>query len=183
MKTLLKLAVPVAACLAVALAPKDAHALGPIGIEVGAKVGGASDSGPLPLGFGAGGRAGVTLFGLYGGLNAMYYLGGTPSGPAAIVGSTHATQVGGELGYGFKLLDLLTIRPQVGAGNISFSSSGPSTSSFYLEPGVTGLITLGILYVGADINALIVTGQQNFTVPGNGAQTAMTVHGQVGLTF
>jgi hypothetical protein len=85
---------------------------------------------------------------------------------------------GGELGYGIKLLDLLTIRPQVGLGNATFSESGggasTSTSNWYLEPGVTGLIGLGLLYVGADANALFFPGLAN-------SQAAFTLHAQIGI--
>jgi hypothetical protein len=44
-----------------------AWAMGPIDIEAAARVGGASDpiNGGLPLAFGAGGRAGVSIFGIY----------------------------------------------------------------------------------------------------------------------
>src|SRR5260370_17643940 len=59
--------------------PRDAHALGPVDLEIGARIGGASSpvSGGLnPLGFGLGARAGVSLFSFYGGLSFMYYFGG-----------------------------------------------------------------------------------------------------------
>jgi hypothetical protein len=87
---------------------------------------------------------------------------------------------GGELGYGFKILDLLTIRPQVGIGNATFSESGggqsQSTSNWYLEPGVTGLIGLGLLYVGADVNALLFPGLAN-------TNAAFSLHAQIGVKF
>jgi hypothetical protein len=173
---------------------RDAHALGPVDIEVGAKVGYGtnplSGNGVLnPLGFGVGGRAGLAfLGGIYLGGNIMYYLGGSENLPTSAT-STSTTSVtgstlmyGGELGYGFKLLDLLTIRPQVGVGSatISFSNGGPSYGSWYVEPGVTGLIGLGLLYVGADANVLLMP---SMSIPGVGNQAAFTIHGQVGLQF
>ena len=174
---------------------RDAHALGPIDLEVGAKVGGAtnpsSQSGaPNPLGFGLGGRAGIAfLGGIYLGGNLMYYFGGSanasslcPSGAAAACGSDNVSfntlMYGGEVGYGIKILDLLTIRPQVGIGNATFTESAggvsTSTSNWYLEPGVTALVGLGLLYLGADANALFFPGLSN-------TQAAFTIHGQIGI--
>src|SRR5208282_382729 len=91
------------ATLAIALSHRDARALGPVGIEMGAKVGygtspGGAGSNPLVIGLG--GRAGITLFGIYLGGNIVDYLGsGDGSG-----GQWKALQCGGELGYGFKIL-------------------------------------------------------------------------------
>ena len=52
------------------------------------------------------------------------------------------------------LIDILTIRPQIGIGNATFTTSGSanvgstnvasgssSVSNLYLEPGVTGLVS------------------------------------------
>ncbi len=169
--------------------PRDAHALGPVDLEVGAKVGAASSptsvsGAPNPLGFGLGARAGLSfLGGLYAGGSLMYYFGGSQN--VGIAGtdvsvSLNTLMVGGELGYGIKLLDLLTIRPQIGLGNGSFTASAggvsQTSSYYYLEPGVTGLIGLGLFYVGADANALFFPSLSN-------NQTAISVHGQVGLKF
>jgi hypothetical protein len=174
---------------------RDAHALGPVDLEAGAKVGYAtspvSGGGTNPLGFGVGGRAGLAfLGGIYLGGNIMYYLGGSTNVPAPNGGvvtsagsvsvSTNTLMYGGELGYGIKILDLLTIRPQVGLGNATFSVSGggqsASSSYYYLEPGVTGLIGLGLLYVGADANVLVLP-----SLPSS--QAAFTLHAQIGVKF
>jgi hypothetical protein len=184
--------------LSILAVARDAHALGPIDLEVGAKVGYATNPVSVagvtnPLGLGLGGRAGIAfLGGIYLGGNIMYYLGGSTNEPGGICNagspvscggvsvSTNTLMYGGELGYGFKLLDLLTIRPQVGIGNATFSSSGggasASTSNWYLEPGVTGLVGLGLLFVGADANALFFPGLNN-------SQAAFSIHGQVGVKF
>jgi hypothetical protein len=172
----------------------DAHALGPVDLEVGAKVGGAtnpvSGSAINPLGFGVGGRAGLAfLGGIYVGGNIMYYIGGsqTESPPASngaasssVSLSVNTLMYGGELGYGLKILDLLTIRPQVGLGNANITASvgGVSASSgyVYVEPGVTGLIGLGLLFVGADANVLLLP-----TLSSN--QAAFSIHGQIGVQF
>lgn len=167
------------ASLAIVTSTRPAHALGPIDLEIGAKAGvatnPASGGGTNPLGFGLGGRAGVVLLDhLYGGVNLMYYLGGS-DGPE----SFHTLMYGVEAGWGWKLIDILTIRPQVGIGNATFSISGPATSSnsnWYLEPGVTGLVSLGLLFVGADANLLAFPGLANSNV-------AFTLHGQVGVKF
>jgi hypothetical protein len=85
---------------------------------------------------------------------------------------------GAEMGYGIKPLDLLTIRPQLGFGDATLSASGSSTSTtfWYLEPGVTGLVDLGPLFVGADVNMLLLPfGQPD--------QAAFSFHAQVGVRF
>lgn len=179
--------------------PTEAHALGPVDIEVGAKVGYATNPDSTipynPFGFGVGGRAGVSLLGIYVGGNLMYYAGGSVS----IFGATatgHALQYGVEAGYGFKIA-ILTLRPQVGVGSLhtfgtltdaagnSTSLSGPH--ELYIEPGLTGLVALGPIYVGADANVLILPSVDS-TDPNTGATTSkthasFTVHGQVGVKF
>jgi hypothetical protein len=177
---------------------RSAHALGPVDIEVGAKVGIAtnpvsnSDGRPNPLGFGLGGRAGVDFLGFYGGVQLMYYFGGSDdlSVPGESVKfSDHTFMYGFEGGYGFTLIDILTIRPQLGIGNATFSSSvsgsgaanvdvggGGSQSNIYLEPGVTGLVSLAGWFVGADANLLFFPGL-------DGSQTSFSLHGQVGIKF
>jgi hypothetical protein len=71
-------------CLGLLCVPKQAHALGPLDLEFGAKVGGATNPGGNPqnvLGFGLGGRAGVSVLGLYGGVNVVYYFGSSQTMP------------------------------------------------------------------------------------------------------
>ena len=161
---------------------RDAHALGPVDLEAGAKVGYAtspvSGGGTNPLGFGVGGRAGLAFLG--GSTNVPAPNGGVVTSAGSVSVSTNTLMYGGELGYGIKILDLLTIRPQVGLGNATFSVSGggqsASSSYYYLEPGVTGLIGLGLLYVGADANVLVLP-----SLPSS--QAAFTLHAQIGVKF
>ena len=179
---------------------RSAHALGPVDLEVGARAGFASSplssnngqsTGPNPLGFGLGARGGVSFLGIYGGIQIMYYFGGSENASVpgqSISVSTHTFMYGVEAGYGFTLIDILTIRPQLGIGNASFSGSvsgsgifagnlaNSSGSNLYLEPGVTGLVSLGGWYVGADINLLFFPGMDNST-------TSFSFHGQIGLKF
>jgi hypothetical protein len=178
--------------------PRNAHALGPLDLELGAKAGMGtnpfSGNGPNPLGFGLGARGGVSIFGLYGGVNVIYYFGGSHNeqfdGGSTSV-SAHSLLYGIEAGYGIKL-SILTLRAQVGIGNATITASGAaqgagvsaggsqSNSALYLEPGVVGMISLGMWFVGADVNALVLTKDQN----GNSkTDTALTFHGQVGVTF
>ena len=191
--------VALGALAGVALTPRDAHALGPVDIEVGAKVGGATNPAdspqPNPLGVGLGARGGVSIFGFYGGLNALYYLGSSADLTSNAVSShfsNHAFQFGAELGYGFTF-SILTIRPQVGLGTINFSGSStttiggrtvdtdvPGKGYFYLEPGVTGMIGLGLWFVAADANVLLIPSVDQ----GNGDSktfTSFTMHGQFGF--
>jgi hypothetical protein len=174
---------------------RDAHALGPIDLEIGAKAGGGTNpfgQPPNPLGFGLGGRAGVAFFGIYAGVDAMYYFGGksTLTPPGVQTGgesfSDHSAMYGFDLGYNFKIA-LLTIRPQLGIGNFTVTSGvdgqgSSSHSNLYLEPGLTALVSLGLLYVGADANILVLPGVEQPT-GGTGTNTAFTLHGQVGVRF
>jgi hypothetical protein len=188
------------AVLAFALAlayPRDAHALGPIDLEIGAKLGYATDpsSGNTtinPMGLGIGARAGIVfLGGVYAGANFMYYTGGSDVGD-----SLHTILYGLEAGYGLKLA-ILTIRPQVGVGIWSLSVSpssltaAPSTSysHLYVQPGVTALISLGMLYLGADVGLLLIPGLENGADPNNPGQqlsklgVSVTFGGQIGVKF
>jgi hypothetical protein len=193
--TFAKLAGALLVTLTIAFSSREAHALGPIGIEVGAQVGyGASPGGaPVnPLGVGLGGRAGITFFNIYAGAKIMDYIG---SGDT-FGGQYHALQYGGEIGYGFSI-SVLTIRPQIGVGNISLSGAAvgpdgqpvlPTGSSLYLEPGAVALITIGIVYFGADASALMITSEPAYGGPGNfqittNFQTGFTAHGQLGISF
>jgi hypothetical protein len=192
---------------------RDARGLGPIDVEIGAKVGGGtSPSNPSssinPLGFGLGGRGGVSFFGFYAGVDGMYYLGGNHAGLSALPSesvtfSQHTLMYGVDLGYGFKIASL-TIRPQLGIGNLTVSyrssfsntctapgpcplasgstSSSTSSSYLYLEPGVTGLVSFGALFVGADANLLALPSVDN-GAGGHTTGTAFTMHGQVGVRF
>ncbi|MGH7272318.1 MAG: hypothetical protein ACREJ3_17965 [Polyangiaceae bacterium] len=109
------LAVLAAAAVVVTLSgTKDAHALGPVDVEVGAKVGGATSpvsssngaSSENPLGFGLGARGGISALGFYGGVSLMYYLGSSQDvsvlGQSASV-SEHTLMYGIEGGYGLNI--------------------------------------------------------------------------------
>jgi len=176
---------------------RDAHALDAVDIEIAAKAGFATNPSsipnlnpPNPLGFGLGGRAGLAFKGgLYLGGNLMDYFTGSQSetnvtcggtnacAPISASASIHVLMYGAEMGYGIKLFDLLTVRPQLGFGNAAFSESGsPSTTIWYLEPGVTGLVDLGHLILGADVNMLVFPNT-------NYDQGALSLHAQVGVKF
>lgn len=192
---------------------RTTHALGPVDVEVGAKAGSGTPfgSGLNRLGFGLGARAGVLMLEhLYAGIDVTYYLGSSTSGLALSPGAQSSTQsytvtfhtlmYGAEVGWGFKVNDIVTFRPQLGVGIATFptSSSGGSCSQFsgptsctpevdtppdnlYLEPGFTGLVALGAWLVGADVNILV--------FPGLGVETAgagnpaVTLHVQGGVKF
>jgi hypothetical protein len=157
--------------VAIVAFPTKADALGPVDVEIGARAG--VTAGTLgPLGFGIGGRGGVSIEGLYAGIEVIDYLGATsecggcswPSGAQPVMQSLSALLYGFEAGYNLKA-SLVTIRPQLGLGNLRLSStygsptpSGPAaiSNSLYLEPGVVGLVSFGVLFVGADLGALLV---------------------------
>ena len=105
-----------------------------------------------------------------------------PPGAQPVQQSRSALLYGFEAGYNFKF-SRVTIRPQLGLGDFRLSSAygdptpGPVSdvsNYFYLEPGVVGLVSLGVLFVGADVGALFFPTWPN---------TALTVHGQIGVTF
>lgn len=180
---------------AVALSSGEALAAGPVGVELGAKVGyGTSPGGAAvnPLGIGFGGRAGITVYGVYAGFDLVDYVGsGDGNG-----GRYHAIQLGGELGYGFKVHSV-TVRPQIGAGGISLSGSVagptspaiPTASSEYLEPGAVVLVSLGTVYLGVDASAFVIRSEPAYVLSGiqyslTSSQTAaFAMHGQIGLRF
>ena len=134
-----------------------------------------------PLGFGLGGRGGASFFGFYGGVDLMYYFGGSQSVLGQNV-SLNTLMYGLDLGYNFKVA-ILTIRPLLGIGNFTVSSNvGGSASKLYLEPGLTGLVSFGTLFVGADANLLVLPGIHD-SGGNQTTETAFTLHGQVGVRF
>ena len=182
-----------ALALTLVVAESSAHALGPIDVEAGAKVGVATNpfaNGVNPYGFGLGVRGGVGIFGFYGGVSAVHYFGSStdiPSLAGTINATTSSTLLGLELGYTISALPLVNIRPQLGIGNITYytSASGNDSSNayLYLEPGVALLVPLGLLYVGADANPLVVPSVDALGSTDKKAYTSFTVHGQIGVRF
>jgi hypothetical protein len=174
------------AAAAIGASEGDAHALGPVDVEIGAKVGVATkpnSNAPNPFGLGVGGRAGVTIFHVYGGVSGVHYFGESVELAGGTLKASYSTTLlGVEVGYSITAIPLLTIRPQLGLGNAAFSFGEASQSHLYLEPGVTALLSLGLLYVGADLNLLAIPGVDQ----GNGSTTTYTsfsAHGQIGITF
>jgi hypothetical protein len=137
---------------------RNAHALGPLDVEIGAKAGiatrplGASIppppppyltvygpepplAAPNPFGFGVGARGGVDFLGFYGGVGMTYYFGGTtntPSGGSTTLSeSSHTLMYGVEAGYGVTLIGVLTIRPQIGIGSATFSANVSQVGGTY----------------------------------------------------
>jgi len=182
---------PVLAAVAcIVSAAGDARAVGPVDVEVGLKGGFATSplsSGTNPVGGGLGARAGVAFLGGFyvGGSVLNYFFGSTTTSTASF--STNMLMLGGEAGYGFTR-DRLTLRPQVGLGfaSVATTASGADATAedkstgagyLYVEPGVTGLVSLGLVFVGADANLLIILHAQQ------GSQAAFTLHGQVGVRF
>jgi hypothetical protein len=186
----------------VVFSARDAHALGPVDVEVAARVGSAtapSSAYTNPFGLGLGARAGVSVLGFYGGLSVIDYLG--TSTTVSVAGananaSQHALLYGLEAGFGLKVA-ILTIRPQLGLGRIGITSStdatigglnlsgGQTNGYVYLEPGVVALISLGTVFLGADVNALVVPGVDPVVTGQTDSKTwtSLTIHGQLGVQF
>jgi hypothetical protein len=173
------------AALGVALGTSvPARAAGPVQFEVGAKVGaGGNPIGggfPSSLGFGAGGRAGLSISGLYGGLSAMYYVGDSgrilaKDGTAIESGSVSPRSFlyGVELGYSWWRVRVLELRASLGVGDYLLGMGGgvsvgsnidnflsptrpvDPTNYLYLEPALTVLATMTSFYAGFDVSALL----------------------------
>lgn len=171
------------------LVARPASAVAPIDVEVGARVGGATNpigSGYNILGFGVGGRAGVSASGVYSGLSGMYYFGGGPFS---------SWLLGFDGGYSFKFY-LLTVRPVVGVGSYTIQSKvSPysiqkmmvsTVNNFYVEPGLTALLGFGLVFIGADADVFLTPGLSGQTVSGLGgsnSKAAFMANGQVGVKF
>lgn len=169
--------------VALTLVASNAFAAGRPEFEIAAKLGGATKPvGPAnSLGFGAGARMGLEASKLYFGLTMMHYIGSDgidqPERFSNTSTSFTSTLVGFELGYTFTIdPEWLLVRPQFGLGvdvlhassDSSALSGGPNGISsvngsssddqdyVYLEPGLTLILPLGVAFVAADINALLV---------------------------
>lgn len=170
--------------VALCIAERPAHALGPVDLEAAAKIGFGTNpypSPPTPGGIGLGGRAGVTILGgLYLGVSFIHYFGGSEG-----ENDYSSTLIGAELGYTIGLIPLVRIRPQLGIGNYHLSRSSDndqinagliSDSRLYLEPGVVVVAPIGKFFiVGGDVNGLV--------LPSSPARAALTFHLQGGVTF
>ncbi len=148
-------ALAVGVCAASASLVSEARAAGPLDVEVAAKFGGGtapSADAANPLGIGLGGRVGVALSDVYGGVSVVDYFDGYASGPAY---SAHSLLYGVEAGYSTKLLDALTLRAVLGFGGDTETVGNTKNDYLYLEPAVVGLFSVGNLLLGADVGVLL----------------------------
>jgi hypothetical protein len=174
---------------------RDAHALGPVDLEIMLKGGYASSPTGAhnnPLGAGIGARAGIDIFSVYAGVQFMRYFGTddasipVPGGSASYKAS--AWLYGLDIGYNINV-SILTLRPQIGLGNTTIGTSlqgtgalngsaspGGSDNNFYLEPGAVALITIGWFSFGADANLLWVPAVEK-------SKAAFALDGQLGVKF
>jgi hypothetical protein len=168
------LAYPLVACTV--CRASDVHAEVPTDVELATKAGFATNpttTGPNPMGFGVGGRAGVSIARFYVGAAAIYYFGKT-AGAGTDSEHEHSAEYGAEVGYGVKW-SRFTIRGQAGIGGNGVATGG--ANNLYLEPGVLAMCSFGHFFFGADVNA--------FLLPSAVASTyaALTFHGQIGIVF
>lgn len=187
----------VIAGVAVAAIPSvagSAEAADAVGFEVAAKGGFATnpfENGAHPLRPGLGARAGVTLSRLYLGVGFMYYAEADHQEPlttAEQTVSSHDLVAGVEVGYSFPIGELVILRPQLGTGlwtnsssctsDCGFGTAVTTTANAYVEPGVTVLVPVGHLLLGADANGLVLPVQSGQQVYG-----AFSLHAQVGVRF
>ncbi len=181
-----------AACgLLISVVSPSAHALGPVDVEAAAIGGYGTNSLNAELG----GRAGVSIFGIYAGVRGEYFTGTTSPATEVLHADTyHQYALGGEVGYGFKIglvpgTDLV-IRPLVGFGYANYSDriqypAAPSPppnglvtyhySQPYFQPGVLVQLGLGPLLVGVEGSAFAPTTEAS--------QSGFVIEGQLGLRF
>ncbi len=117
---------------------------------------------------GIGARGGLTLpMNLYVGGTILYHLGKTESTPLGDI-TANVWYLGGEGGYDLGV-GPLTIRPYLGLGYANLRVSAPDTcvlgtcvggsnsqGKLAFWPGVTGLVGLGSIFVGADLRYVLV---------------------------
>jgi hypothetical protein len=171
-------------------ASRSAYALGPIDIEIAPRVGAATSpikGDPINiLGFGLGGRAGVSIFGIYAGVSGAYYFGGAfnPCSPLSNIICRKTTVsswlYGVQGGYSVRIL-ALTLRPTVEVGEYVIHTTvtglpSQDVGNVYIEPGLTALVAVGPWFIGADANV--------FLTPGlDGSQAAFVANGELGVKF
>jgi len=138
-------------------------------------------------GFGLGARAGVTLpLSVYVGGTFVYHLGETKS-TAAGDRSVNVWYVGAEGGYDLGV-GPLTLRPYLGLGYAHVRAASPdvcafgqcvsasgSNGEFALWPGVTALVGLGGLFVGADLRYVVLVDVEDFN--------AFSAFATIGMSF
>lgn len=179
----------ITALLVTLASARSAEAGGPVQGEIAVMGGWAAvtDVGPMnPFGFGAGGRAGLSVYRIYFGVEGLDYAGK--------VQGWNALQFGGDVGYDFRVAgEVLILRPQVGFGQLVVLGSSDyekeqvgsgllgSGKPFYVEPGLTALVTpVPTFFVGADANLLVLPSAQS-TEDGPSAHAGITLHLQVGF--
>jgi hypothetical protein len=164
-----------------------------VDVEVAALVGGGTNPSypPTLFGFGAGGRAGVTFLGVYLGAAGMYYAGGSailPITASGVPDSTHTALFGGQAGYTFRF-GALRVRPLVELGIAELTEAGSTRSAFYVEPGFTVLVPIGPLFIGFDLNGILVPSDARPCLVAGCAENppssfvGFAFHGQVGVRF
>jgi hypothetical protein len=112
----------------------------------------------------------------------MYYFGSSQAGV-----SVTSVQYGVEGGIQTSLFGLLNVRGQLGVGNFQINVSGPFSGNaghLYLEPGATVILPLGLIFVGADANVLVLPDTAEPSLSGNSSwRAAFTAHAQGGVRF
>jgi hypothetical protein len=181
---------------------RDASAVGPVDVEIGAKGSfgtSPASSPPNPLAFGLGARAGASMLGFYAGADVTYYFG---SGVALVSGykvSDWTLKAGGDVGYGFKIATVI-VRPRLGVGDLIVTSNPTRTAppcecnivspvlrrstqnDLYIEGGLTALVPMGRFFVAADGDFLVVPNP----IAGSccdDVETAFTFDAQAGIRF
>jgi hypothetical protein len=180
-----------------------ARASEPVDVQVGTRFGaGTNPVGgglPNPMGFGAGGRAGLSFYGVYAGATAIYYAGRSGTidiGETEFVRGTitpHSFLYGLELGYGVKIARVLELRAGVGVGDDVLGAAGMvgygctcdnvvtpprsvrSVHYVYWEPTFTALVDFGRVYVGADVSVLLLPSGPVPIAAGTGPYSVLTL--------
>jgi hypothetical protein len=160
---------------------RDARAIGLADVEVAGSAGYGTNvsHGPSPLAVGLGARAGVDVYGVYGGLSVMHYFGtsgdcggGAPTSGDGLMGlpatfcnagtgevslSQYADLYGVDLGYTFKR-SVFKIRPVVGVGDTEITRTGSVGTESITAPPLAQYRSANTLYVQPGVTVLLAVG-------------------------
>jgi hypothetical protein len=104
-----------------------------------------------------------------------------------VVDTTHSALIGGQAGYTFRL-GVLRVRPLLDSGVAAITEAGSTQTAFYLQPGFTLLVPIGPVFVGVDMNGLLIPSfarpcLETGCVNPPTSEVGFTVHGQLGVMF
>jgi hypothetical protein len=101
-----------------------------------------------------------------------------PKSPCITHSAPYPSPIGSPTNFADEAIKIVTIRPQIGVGSAVILGEPRRTSGPYVEPGVTGLVSFGLVFVGIDAKLAFLP---HSTTVSSG--DAFTIHGQLGVKF